>query len=167
MEKRVMNVLKTVGAYDIALLKAAWHLEGAARNIALNMTGFGKHLCFEQKSVGVEECWMRWAVDTEKSKTFDEYNVTDQVASDDFLFEMLSFDLLRNVIRIMDSTVGYKREGHPDRGDYLFSFKLDDGCVVDVCQSPVDTEMIWFEIDGDVVVHSGEFSAAVKVDIVG
>lgn len=167
MTEKIIATLLAVTSYETALLKAAWHVKDEnARTVALAMTNFGRMECGSKKFLGFDGNFGRWAIDLEKSKSYSDYDVTWKIASDDFLLENLMFDLLEVAIQKLHF-IGFTRKHRLEGGAYQFSFKLDDGTIVDILQSPADVELVNFEVDGKVEAWAGDFYDAVSVLIKG
>lgn len=166
-KEKIIATLLAVTSYETALLKAAWHVKDEnARTVALAMTNFGRMECGSKKFLGFDGNFGRWAIDLEKSKSYSDYDVTWKIASDDFLLENLAFDLLEVAIQKL-KFIGFTRKHRLEGGAYQFSFKLDDGTIVDILQSPADVELVNFEVDGKVEAWAGDFCKAVSVLIKG
>ena len=163
VKEKIVATLLAVTSYETALLKAAWHVKDEnARTVALAMTNFGRLECGSKKFLGFDGNFGHWAIDLEKSKNCSDYDVTRKIASDDFLLETLMFDLLEAAIRKL-KFIGFARDHRLVGGAYQFSFKLEDGTIVDILQSPDNVELVNFEVDGKEEAWTGDFYEAVSV----
>lgn len=164
VKEKIMATLKAVTAYDMALLKIVWKMPKKERNVALRMADFGRLVSFNTRPV-TRDGRTFWCV--KEGNNFSADDVTRELASDDYVLESICFDMIDRNLEMLKSAVGFKREHRCKGGAYKFSFKIDNGVVVDVLQSPVDAEMITFEVNGETVLGIGDIMLALSSEIVG